>query len=75
MVIIIITIVTSRAPPRNISHPVQSGVVVGGDGGGGGAGGGSAGAGVASGGDCPVVKAEVALQALWLPEPVALTFQ
>ena len=69
MVISVATIAMSRAPPRNTSHFVQSVVAAGG--GDGGAGGGDDAGDVAD----SVVKALVALQALLLSEPVALTFQ
>ena len=69
MVISVATIVMSRAPPRNTSHFVQSVLAAGG--GDGGAGGGD---GACRPGDS-VVKALVALQALLLSEPLALTFQ
>ena len=69
----IATMMPSRAPPRNISHVAQSGVVAGADGGGGGDG--DEGGDDASTGSDWVVKAEVMLQALRLSEPIALTFQ
>ena len=55
IVMSIATRVRSRAPPRNISHGVQSGVAGGGDGGGGA--GGDGGVGGASGEGDSVVKA------------------
>ena len=78
IVISIATRVTSRPPPMNTSHFVQS--VVCADGGEGGAGGAGAGGGGSDDAICPeggsaVVKVKVALQALSLSGPFALTFQ
>ena len=59
----------SRALPRITNHFVQSVLAAGGGGGGPGGGAGAWGVGDS------MVKAPVALQALLLSEPVALTFQ